>query len=581
LLFRKNFGNFPSVSESMHDPVSEIKNRVPILDLVAERVELKKAGRLWKGRCPWHSEKTPSFTVSPEKGLCYCFGCHRGGDIFSFLQITDGIEFREALVQLAERAGVALPEHRGGAVSKRKRLFEACDFATQFFVQQLEKPEGEEARRYLEARGIGPSAQKNFRIGWAPAAEHALEDSLSAEGFSREELLTAGLLVSKNREQPGADAVRDKFRRRVIFPVVGKNGKVIAFSGRALGDGQPKYLNSPETPIFQKSRELFNFYGGRAAIAKKERAVLVEGQLDAIASWQAEIEEVVAPQGSAFTEEQADLLLAASKKIVLAFDGDAAGKKARRAALELLLPRGASIKIVHLSAGEDPDDICQKEGAGGWQARVENSLDWFPFLLHEEKNRLELTPAGKRELVENLLPLVKLVSSPVEQEALLDLFSAEIGTSRGALSAEFSLTPPPPPRSSHPGKPRQEKTSGGLLLGLAAAFPEFLSSRREEISKLEFAERDLLLKFLADARLSREEEEILARERFFAEEKSAGKTPEKVGAELDFLLSRLAAGEQKARRGSLRERLAAAQASGDSAAAAALLEELAREIGRT
>lgn len=366
--------------------LDEIRSAVDIVDLVGRYVNLKKAGANWKGLCPFHAEKTPSFMVNPAKGIFHCFGCGVGGDAFGFLMRQDRMTFPEAVRALAGTAGVALPEDTrqpSPGDGKREELRRAMDLASRFYADALWKPGGERARTYLEGRGIDPDVARRFTLGYAPDTWDALGEFMKSEHVAEETLVQAGLVVPR---QSGS-GFYDRFRGRLLFAIRDLQGRVVAFGGRAFGDEQPKYLNSPETPLYTKGNLLYAADLARETIRVKNRALLVEGYVDCLMAHQHGFGETVAALGTAFTGSQLGLLRRYCDEVITFFDADAAGRKAAERAEELLEPTAGGmtwgvnrsgdfgtpalrVKVALLPAGHDPDTFLRAEGAGAFAERI-------------------------------------------------------------------------------------------------------------------------------------------------------------------------------------------------------------------
>ena len=366
--------------------LDEIRAAVDIVDLVSRFVNLKKAGQNWKGLCPFHMEKTPSFMVNGKKGIFHCFGCGVGGDAFGFLMRQDKLSFPEAVRALAKQAGVALPEERGGPAGERGReeLFRTMELAARFYAEQLWKPAGERARQYLAQRGIDPEVARRFGLGLAPEGWDALASFMKSEKVTDEALVAVGLAIPRE----GRAGVYDRFRGRLLFAIRDLQGRVVAFGGRAFGDEQPKYLNSPETPLYVKGNLLYAADLARAAIQAKNRALLVEGYVDCLMAHQHGFTETVAALGTAFTSAQLGLLKRYCDDAILFFDADAAGRRAAERAEELLEPTGSSLawgvnrtgalessgalrlRVALLPAGHDPDTFLRTSGAAAFEERI-------------------------------------------------------------------------------------------------------------------------------------------------------------------------------------------------------------------
>ncbi|HEY0049240.1 MAG TPA: DNA primase, partial [Pyrinomonadaceae bacterium] len=347
--------------------IDELRQRADLVRIIEPYAPLKKKGANWMGCCPFHQEKTPSFSVNPAKGFYKCFGCGKGGNAFSFVMEIEGLTFPEAIKKVAEVSGVPLPapvddkkfEHVKKKKEAEKKIADAVielnQFALELWESQLQETSGKQAREYLEARGISEETCKIFRIGYAPDSWDALMSFLKSKGAD-EKLIEQSGLVSINEEKK---RVYDRFRGRVMFPVLDVNGKPIAFGARILDKGEPKYLNSPETPAYIKGEHLYGLFQDKEDIRRKKFAILVEGYLDLIALYQAGVHNAVASLGTAFTPNQAKLLGRFARKIVVNYDGDSAGVKAARRAIETLLAEDFEIKVLVLPNGQDPDDFIR------------------------------------------------------------------------------------------------------------------------------------------------------------------------------------------------------------------------------
>ena len=377
--------------------LDEIRTSVDIVDLVGRFVNLKKAGVNWKGLCPFHAEKTPSFMVNPRKGIFHCFGCGVGGDAFGFLMRQDRLSFPEAVRALGKTAGIALPEDGGVRVgdSGREELLRVMDLAGRFYTEALWKPGGERAREYLERRGIDPEVARRFSLGVAPEGWDALITFMRGEGISSEALERAGLVLPR---QSGS-GFYDRFRGRLIFAIRDLQGRIVAFGGRAFGDEQPKYLNSPETPLYSKGNLLYAADQARSTIQANNRALLVEGYVDCLMAHQYGFTETVAALGTAFTGAQLGLLRRYCEEVITFFDADAAGQKAAERAEELLESTGYGgawdvnrsgtfaasgalrMKVALLPAGHDPDTFLRAEGAPAFAERIASARGLLSYAL--------------------------------------------------------------------------------------------------------------------------------------------------------------------------------------------------------
>ena len=355
------------------DFLDEIRARVGLGEVIARHVSLKRAGRELSGLCPFHNEKTPSFTVSEEKGFFHCFGCGAHGDVIGFVMRQEGLSFPEAVERLAAEAGLEVPRATPAEREAEKRkasLHDVMEVACRFFESELRGPRGAAARCYLAERGIDEETTARFRLGYAPDSRTALRAAVMDEAHPEALLVEAGLLI-----RPDSGTPYDRFRGRVMFPIADRRGRVIAFGGRVLGDGNPKYLNSPETPLFNKSRVLYGMATAREAAHRNRRVIVTEGYTDVIALNRAGYAEAVAPLGTALTESHLHELWRMAPEPVLCFDGDEAGRRAARRAAERALPLlepGRSLQFVTLPAGQDPDSLVAAGGSGAVGACLED-----------------------------------------------------------------------------------------------------------------------------------------------------------------------------------------------------------------
>lgn len=387
--------------------LAEIRAASDIVEVIGEHTRLRKAGRSWKGLCPFHNERTPSFTVDRDKGLYHCFGCSAGGDVIHFVRQIDRLDFPEAIEALAARFGVAIPKRvsRGPRDVEREKLYSAVAAAQRFYAGLLAQPDSP-AARYLEERAVPESVAKALGLGHAPDAWETLAKGIGG-GFPESLLVEAGLL------QPRAEGrgAYDRFRDRLLFVVRDERGRPVGFGGRALSpETEPKYLNSPESPLFQKKRLLYGFTDAREAIRRRERAVLVEGYFDHLALFLAGVEETVASMGTALTPEQAAKLKRLAPKVVLCYDGDDAGRSAARGAIALFLAQGLEVSVARLPDGEDPDDVRRREGPEALAARIDQARDYLSWLLDElEPAAARLSPEEKKDRIRAILEILSAI----------------------------------------------------------------------------------------------------------------------------------------------------------------------------
>lgn len=390
--------------------LAELRSAADIVEVIGEHTRLKKAGRSWKGLCPFHNERTPSLTVDREKGLYHCFGCGAGGDVIHFVRQIDRLDFPEAIESLAARFGISIPKRaRGPRDDRRERLLEGVSAAHRFYAAELAKP-GNRSAEYLASRGVAESLWRRLALGHAPDSWDALSRALSG-AFPEPLLVEAGLLQPR---QEGKGAY-DRFRDRLLFVVKDDRGRPVGFGGRALSPAaEPKYLNSPESPLFQKKRLLYGLSDARDAMRRKERVVLVEGYFDHLALVEAGIEETVASMGTALTSEQAEKLHRLTPRIVLCYDGDAAGRSATSAALQHVLAQGCVATVAKLPRGSDPHDVLRQEGPAALAARIEGAPDYLTWLLEDAPlEDPEITSSQKTERISRILEIVAQIPDTI------------------------------------------------------------------------------------------------------------------------------------------------------------------------
>jgi DNA primase len=421
------------------ETIEQIAAGNDIVDVIGSYFPLKRAGASFKALCPFHQEKTPSFTVSPSRQTFHCFGCGAGGSIFRFVMEYEHLDFPAAVRKLAMRAGITIVEERGAAdedrqYETRRKLLKLHSEAAEWFHENLTKREiGESARKYLKQRGITGEVAKRWQLGYAPDEWDAFGSWARGQGYDARELLASGLIKTKDDEQTSDLNPRtsyDRFRARIIFPICNREGEVIAFSGRLLKEqeGAAKYLNSPETPLFRKGNVLFGLHKSKRALIEANCAIVCEGQLDLISLFEAGITNVVAPQGTAFTENQAHVLKRFAEEVVLCFDSDAAGAKAAERSLDALLENDFVVRVVQLPQGEDPDSLVRREGKEQFEKRVANARDFFDYWIEREIASIDLTSTGaKIQAARNLAQTVSRVHDPVLRGEVVSKASARLG----------------------------------------------------------------------------------------------------------------------------------------------------------
>ena len=412
--------------------IDDLKDRADLVRIIEPYArDLKKKGANWMACCPFHQEKTPSFSVNPQKGFYKCFGCGKGGNAYTFLMEMEGLNFPEAIQRVAEMAGVPLPEpiDDGQYQQNKKRkeekkqlseqVIELNTIALEFWEAELQSKDkkAKAAREYLDQRGISEEVQKQFRIGFSPDSWQALHDHLLEKGAD-EKIIEQSGLVSVNEEK---DRVFDRFRGRIMFPVLDVNGSPIAFGARAMGDDQPKYLNSPETPAYVKGQHLYGLFQSKEAIRQKKFAILVEGYLDLIALAQFGITNTSASLGTAFTPEQSKLLSRFTKRVVINYDGDSAGVKAAFRAIEHLLPQDLDVKVLVLPDGKDPDDFIRANGVDAYNEQRGKAKTFLRFALETSVAGRKLKNAKqKAEAIEQFLPIVSAIRNNIQRRESFD-----------------------------------------------------------------------------------------------------------------------------------------------------------------
>jgi DNA primase len=440
------------------DMVEEVRSRADIVEVISEFVPLKKAGREYKANCPFHEERTPSFYVVPDKGFYKCFGCGKSGDVFSFVMERQGMDFVEAVKHVASRTGVEVREvGRGREEEDPHRAFHEINaFARDWFRAQLVDPTvGAKARAYLEARGVGADVAERFGLGWAPDEWRALRDACAAHGFDEDVMLEVGLLGKSER----SNEPYDRFRGRVVFPIESLSGKVIAFGGRVIGRDSkevPKYLNSPETPVFQKGHHLYGLSWARHAIRRDEKALLVEGYMDVVSLAAHGFESVVAPLGTALTQEQAKLIGRYCTRVLVLFDSDAAGLKATFRAGDILLEEGLHPAVVTLPPGEDPDTLVRGQGAEALRRHIDDALDVLDRKLQILDAKGYFSSIERtRSALDRLLPTIRAAADPALRDIYVDRVAERTGVRRETIEAEIQRAARQRPGREAPPAPRQ------------------------------------------------------------------------------------------------------------------------------
>jgi DNA primase len=422
--------------------IDDLRRQADIVRVIQDYVQLKKKGANWMACCPFHKEKTPSFSVSPTKDIFYCFGCHKGGSVFNFVMEIERVGFPEAIKIVADKVGMPLPKlvDESRFESRRQEaddVIELNTWAMQWWEQQLDSSaEGRIARDYLVSREISPETQKTFRLGYAPDSWEALSTYLRQKGATQMQIDRSGLVVKKD-----TGGSYDRFRARLVFPVFDIQGRPIAFGARTLKNEDAKYINSPETTAYVKGRNLFGLNVTRDEIRRQQFAILVEGFLDLIVPFQAGVKNVVASLGTALTVDQVKLLGRFARKVVVNYDGDRAGVQAAKKSIEILLAEDLEVKVLVLPENSDPDEFIRKFGVTEYQRRRAKALPHIQFVIdHALRDRSLHRPAEKAEAVEEVLPYVRAVRDPVQKRGYFNLAMNALQISEVTLQRELWQT---------------------------------------------------------------------------------------------------------------------------------------------
>src|SRR5580700_1573325 len=492
------------------DKIEEVRSRADIVEIVGAHVRLRRAGRNFVGLCPFHNEKTPSFSVNAERGFFHCFGCGVGGSVFNFITRVEGLTFPEAVRSLAKKYGVNLPEHdvAGPAAGEREAMLKASEVASEFFAHVLwNTTDGAMARDYLKSRGISIETARAFMIGYAPSRPASLTKALEKRGL-RDAGIKVGLVKKDGNVAIGAETY-DMFRGRVMFPIRDAQGRAIAFGGRVLDARLPKYINSPESPLYSKARTLYGLFEARQAISSsassgRDRAILVEGYFDVIALWQAGFKEAVAGCGTALTVEQLRVLSRYTKNVIACFDGDAAGRKASMRALEIFLQAGLLGRGIFIPSGFDPDTFVRERGEAAFAELTDKSELLVDYFLSEQAGDARGSIAERARAAQRVAEVLKLVGDPFQFDLLArkaaDLLSIgeEVlrkearGAGRAAAPSRFArdtranANPPPTAASAASGDAGAKAEIG--LIALALLHPELRNEIAQSGAEANFEE---------------------------------------------------------------------------------------------
>ncbi|MFD1066373.1 DNA primase [Oceanobacillus locisalsi] len=421
--------------------IEEVKKSNDIVDVIGEYMQLKKQGKNYFGLCPFHGENTPSFSVTQEKQIFHCFGCGKGGNVFSFLMEMENFTFYEALKYLADRSGVELPEasikKESSLSEETEQMLSAYEWLTKLYHHLIKyQKDGKDGLEYLKSRGITKETMEEFQLGYAPDKRDFTTTFLTQKGYSKPMLLKTGIVAGNDNNE-----VIDRFRGRVIFPIRNALGRTVGFGGRALQeDSGPKYLNSSEGELFQKSKLLYNFDLAKRHIRKENEAVLMEGYMDVISAYQAGVKNVVATMGTALTETQAKLLNRYAETVVICFDGDSAGIEARYKAALLLRSVGCGVRIANLDAEEDPDTYVREHGGEAFKEKILRTSDsYMSFFMRYQRRHFNLQVESERiEYIERVLKELSLIESALEREYYIQELHKEFGLSHEALMSQLA-----------------------------------------------------------------------------------------------------------------------------------------------
>lgn len=421
--------------------IERLRSQSDIVSIISEYVPLKKKGKNYWGCCPFHQEKSPSFSVTPDKGFFYCFGCHTGGNVFNFLMKIENVVFMEAVKLLAGRLNIPLPQKEKSAeeIAREKelaKLWRANEMARDFFHACLTKTSyGKPAREYLARRGITDEMIAAFKLGFAPQAWDKLSTALVERGIEAEVMLKAGLAVERT-SRPG---IFDRFRNRIIFPICDLRGRVAGFGGRVMDDSQPKYLNTPETPVFNKRNMLFGFDSAYKYVREAGKAVVVEGYMDVITARLFGINHTVASLGTAFTAEQAKQLMRYTDEIIFAYDSDAAGQMATMRALSIVRNLGAAVKVISIPDGKDPDEFISKHGALAFQTLIDKAAPLLDYQVEQALKEIDYSNLdGKVAVVARVVPALADADNAVEVNAYIAKISQNLGIDESAIRSEVA-----------------------------------------------------------------------------------------------------------------------------------------------
>ena len=488
--------------------IDQVRNSISIIDLIGGYVHLKKKGKDFAALCPFHQEKTPSFLVSESKHIFKCFGCGVGGDAFKFITLIENLAFPEAVEYLAERYGITLPtlsEKTESRNRERQRLLEVMEFTTQFFSACLE--ENEDALEYLSDRHIDSETIDEFTIGYAPSGQY-LSSELKDRGYRVEELVQCGLVVEKD-----SGSYYERFRNRVVFPIRNLSGKTIAFGGRILGEGVPKYLNSPETKLYKKGYNLFGLHVTRDEIRRRDFAILVEGYFDCVVPFQFGIRNVVASLGTSLTENQVKLLGRYTRNVIINFDPDSAGLAASIRSIDLFLEQGFRVNVLQLPKGEDPDTFVRKEGKAAYWDSLKTSLPYLDFVLSKfmSEHKDPSSPKAKQEIVSQILPYLVKVPNRIERAEYFTRLASRLDVDENLIVAEVRrMAQTGTRKGSRLPSPIEQTTPAERTLLRAILDPRWSDMTLAQLDSALFEDLRTMQIFAGTLRLQEEDRDVTA-----------------------------------------------------------------------
>lgn len=485
--------------------LQELKYRSDMATVAQRYVNLRKSGRGYVGLCPFHNEKTPSFYVFEDTQSFYCFGCGAGGDVITFIRQIENLDYVDAVKFLAAQCGLEVPEEAAddSTARLRKRILEMNRAAARFFYACLKSPEGAPGRRYFKKRQLLPSTITSFGLGYAPAKWDALKNHLKSLGYTEKEMQAASLIVVRDGHS------YDKFRDRVMFPIIDLQGNVIAFGGRVLGDGEPKYLNSSDTPVFKKSRGLYalNFAKSNA----DGTLILCEGYMDVIALHQAGFKNAVATLGTALTPEQSRLMSRYAKEVIVSYDSDAAGQKAAQRAIGLLTSAGLNVRVLHIEGGKDPDEFIKTHGADKFKMLLKKSGSHIDYQIQKAKSKYDLNiPEQKIEFIKEAEEILSTVESAVQREVYAGKLAQELDITKDTFLAEIN-------RFAARKKARERKTEIRNELADLRGLKDRINPQKGRYLKAANAEETLIVLLYKNPDFQKDIDKIIKPEDFLTE----------------------------------------------------------------